>query len=469
MTHNELVLYLACSFAIGSIPFGWIIAKLWGISDLRTVGSSNIGATNVVRTAGWLPGALTFGLDFAKGVVPIVYFPDNLIWYGLLAVLGHCFSPFLTFRGGTGVSTPLGAMVAFNPWLGGVSILVYAVTLGVLRVSALGSLFAMLAGLSGTMLYAHTDAAKIAVALMVLVVLARHRENWNKLLNSAVAVALLAGLLATAPPAAGAADPETDFRGKPIVSKTKPLRVAALIPSLAEMVVDLGAGARLVGVPLYARLPKDLEGHVAQLGAYNAISAEVVYSLHPDLVLASMDGNDATMVGQLEKLGLRVVTINTQSLADIVRSAQIVATALGDPRNAKVAALKRTMEKTPPSKSVKTKVFVQIGWEPLVTISHATYIDELVRLAGGANIFADTSVKYPRPNPEEIIARNPDVIVICRLTDTGDEVDRARAFWERFQKLNAIKNHRLYVMPVDWLTKPGFNLMDGVKELQRIL
>ena len=170
-----------------------------GHLDLRDVGSSNVGATNVVRTAGWLPGALTFLLDFAKGVVPMIYFPQAGIWYGVLAVLGHCFSPFLSFKGGKGVSTTLGALVAFNPWIGGSAILVYALTLAIAGVSAIGSLFAMLAGLAGTMMYSSSNAAKIAVTLMVLVVLARHRDNWNKLLGGAGAILIASAALLRRP------------------------------------------------------------------------------------------------------------------------------------------------------------------------------------------------------------------------------------------------------------------------------
>ncbi|MBI3556796.1 MAG: glycerol-3-phosphate acyltransferase [Deltaproteobacteria bacterium] len=464
---NEVTIYLICSFAIGSIPFGWIIARLWGVADIRKEGSTNVGATNVVRTAGVVPGALTFLLDFAKGIVPMIYLPDPVIWYGLAAVLGHCFSPFLSFRGGKGVSTTLGTLVAFNPWLGGASILIYGVTLGVTRVSAIGSLFAMLTAVCGALIFTSSDAAKLAITLMVLVVLSRHRDNWTKLLTPTLAI-LLAAVSALAWPAHRAQAALMDFRGKEVAVNTRPARIAALIPSLAEAVIDLGAGERLVAAPDYSRLPPTLK-NVSKLGAYNSISAEVVYAAHPDLVIASMDGNEASLIAQLEKLGLKVITVNTQSLAEIVRSMEIVAAAIGDPTNARLLGLRKSLAVATRPQKPMHNVFVQIGWEPLVTISHATYIDELVRLAGGSNIFETAPTKYPRPNPEEVIALNPDVIIICRLTDTGDEADRARDFWLQFKKLKAVKSGRVHIMPVDWLTKPGFNLMEGMRELRRIL
>lgn len=461
-------LTLLIAFAVGSIPFGWIIARLWGVSDLRKVGSTNTGATNVTRTAGPLPGALTFLLDAAKGLVPVLYALETPAWIGLAAVAGHCFSPFLYFRGGKGVSTTLGAIFGFNPWLGGASLLSYGLGLATTRTSALGSLFAMLTALGGAMLFAGTAGEKLAVLGMVLIVLGRHRENWDKLLASLVVLTALLGTEAVR--AESKALSMSDFRGKKIEAAAAPKRIAALMPSIAETVIDLGAGSRLVAAPEYTRLPAQL-GHVKLIGPYNRLSAEAVYSTRPDLVLASMDGNDAAVVEQLEKLGLRVVTINTQSLGDIHRSMQLIATAIGVRENENLRKMKAAFSEATPARSGKrqARVFVQVGWEPLVTISRNTFIDELVRLAGGETIFADAAMKYPRPNPEEVIAKNPDVIVICKLTDDGDEAGRAREFWSRFKNINAVRSGKLYIVPGDWLTKPGFALIRGVNELKRIL
>ena len=118
-------------------------------------------------------------------------------------------------------------------------------------------------------------------------------------------------------------------------------------------------------------------------------------------------------------------------------------------------------------------IAVRGGSELLRTVSNplsdAAFFLGLVRLAGGHNVFGDAAAKYPRPNPEEVIARDPEVIVICRLTDTGEEADAARKFWQRFTKLKAVKAGRLHVVPGDWLTKPGFALGRGIEELRRIL
>ncbi|MEW6057785.1 MAG: glycerol-3-phosphate 1-O-acyltransferase PlsY [Bdellovibrionota bacterium] len=474
---------LTVSFLLGAIPFGWIIAKLWGVSDLRKVGSSNIGATNVVRTAGVVPGALTFLFDFLKGAVPVAYYlqlssrheqlgPDLALWIGLTSVLGHCFSPFLSFRGGKGVSTTLGAALAFNPWLGGASILVYLLSLATTRVSALGSLFAMLCLLAGAILFLPGTSDKLAIFIMVFIVFGRHRDNWNKLLTS-VFVGLLVGaqLIAFHPQDASAHQTLTDYRGKKVVFEKAPERIVALIPSLAELVIDLGYGDRLVGAPEYTSIPENLSRKVNLLGPYNNLSVETIYKLRPDLVLASIDGNEPSTVSQLEKLGLKILTINTESLSDIIRTSEMISKTLGQKDQTKIAALRKAFSKnkSTPNHETKKKVFIQVGWEPLITISKRTFIDELVRISGGDNIFSDAPTKYPRPNPEEVIAKDPEVLIICKLTASGNEAEQSRKFWLQFKNMRAVRSNQVYIVPGEWLTKPGFTLLKGLEELGKII
>ncbi|MDT8345111.1 MAG: glycerol-3-phosphate acyltransferase, partial [Thermohalobaculum sp.] len=113
-----LGLALACGYLAGSVPFGVIVARLFGLGDLRKIGSGNIGATNVLRTGNRLAAALTLGLDALKGALPVVVF---LGWgdlaaqaAGVGAMLGHCFPVWLRFRGGKGVATFLGVVLGLS-------------------------------------------------------------------------------------------------------------------------------------------------------------------------------------------------------------------------------------------------------------------------------------------------------------------------------------------------------------------
>jgi ABC-type Fe3+-hydroxamate transport system substrate-binding protein len=301
---------------------------------------------------------------------------------------------------------------------------------------------------------------------MVTIVLGRHHENWAKLLRGTTALILIAGALPwSQQPAVAAETVVKDFRGHEVATSAKPKRIVALMPSIAEMLVELGAGGALVGAPDYARLPAPLEKKVIKLGPYNRVSAEAVYALHPDLVIASMDGNDATAVIQMEKLGLKTLSLNTQSLDDIMRSAELMAIALGQPHHPRVGELRKTLTQGT-GRPTGHRVFVQVGWDPIVTVAQKTFIDELITRAGGENVFHDAAMKYPKPNPEEVISRNPDTIVICQLTEDGEEARRAKEYWMRFKRLAAVQQGRVQVFPVDHLTKPGFELIRGYNDLR---
>ncbi len=119
----EITLTLLACYLIGSLPFGFIIGKLKGL-DIRTTGSGNIGATNVLRTFGKAYGIPCFLLDFLKGLLPVLIvksiFPENEYTHIAAVVgtvLGHVFTCFLGFKGGKGVSTTAGALTALAPYL----------------------------------------------------------------------------------------------------------------------------------------------------------------------------------------------------------------------------------------------------------------------------------------------------------------------------------------------------------------
>src|SRR6202165_978790 len=150
---RELSLSLAwipvAAYLIGSIPFGIILAKLFGGVDVRKAGSGNIGATNVARVAGPLPGILTLVLDGLKGVATVWlsarFTNDSALWMtiaGLFALLGHCFPVWLRFRGGKGVATAAGMFLALC-WpaaLGAIGIFILVVLFS--RFVSLGSVSA---------------------------------------------------------------------------------------------------------------------------------------------------------------------------------------------------------------------------------------------------------------------------------------------------------------------------------------
>ena len=147
--HPESLWILLAAYVLGSIPFGVLTTYLVGRGDVRKSGSGNIGATNVARVAGPLPGVLTLVLDAAKGTAAVVvaerYTSSSATWMTLAALavcLGHCFPVWLRFHGGKGVATALGAFVALSPQASLGAVIVFVLVVAWWRYVSLGSVSA---------------------------------------------------------------------------------------------------------------------------------------------------------------------------------------------------------------------------------------------------------------------------------------------------------------------------------------
>jgi glycerol-3-phosphate acyltransferase PlsY len=184
--HNLLILLF--SYLIGSIPFGLIIAKFTGIGDLRTTGSGNIGATNMLRTGGKKLAALTLLLDMLKGMVAVkislTYSTENIAMLGgAIAVIGHIFPIWLKFRGGKGVATAIAVIITVNWQLGFLGIATWLITYKISKLSSLGSLIAfLLLPIFTYFLFDRQYLFYLSLSLSALV-LFRHYSNIIRLIN----------------------------------------------------------------------------------------------------------------------------------------------------------------------------------------------------------------------------------------------------------------------------------------------
>ncbi len=185
---RELIL-VAVGYLLGSIPFGVLIARLSGGVDLRRVGSGNIGATNVLRAVGKGAAAATLVGDIGKGVLAVALArsadADSAILaaVALAAVLGHLFPVWSGFRGGKGVATTLGVILAAMPAVGGLLLLTWLIVAAISRYSSLAALVATATmPLLVWLLDGRTAMLVLSGALLVLVTV-RHRENIRRLVT----------------------------------------------------------------------------------------------------------------------------------------------------------------------------------------------------------------------------------------------------------------------------------------------
>ncbi len=179
-----LIAALVFGYLLGSIPFGLVITRLAGLGDVRKIGSGNIGATNVLRTGRKGLAALTLLADALKGVVAVLvaglYGPDQAVAAGLGAFLGHLFPVWLGFKGGKGVATYLGVLVALA-WQGALAFALAWLSVAIVtRYSSLAALVAAVVVPVALYLLNHVQAAEL-FTLMSVIVFFKHRANIARL------------------------------------------------------------------------------------------------------------------------------------------------------------------------------------------------------------------------------------------------------------------------------------------------
>jgi glycerol-3-phosphate acyltransferase PlsY len=184
------IVWIVAAYLIGSISFGIIFSKLFGLPDPRTVGSGNIGATNIARSGKKLPAILTLLGDAFKGWLPVwlALQSDMLMWVvawvGLAVFLGHLYPIYHKFKGGKGVATALGVLLAISPMLALAAVVTWIIVFAASRYSSLASIFTALF----IPLYAYYYLRPYKDYFLMLLVMSafliwRHRSNIKKLLN----------------------------------------------------------------------------------------------------------------------------------------------------------------------------------------------------------------------------------------------------------------------------------------------
>ena len=173
------------SYLLGSIPFGFILTKVFLKKDIRDIGSGNIGATNALRTGNKLLGYATLILDITKAILPVLFvkfnYPDYIFIAALSTFLGHVFPIWLKFKGGKGVATYVGILFSINLFFGLVFIVSWAITFLISRYSSLSSLIASLIVPSYLVVFENYNS--IFFIIMFVLIFYTHRENVKRLKN----------------------------------------------------------------------------------------------------------------------------------------------------------------------------------------------------------------------------------------------------------------------------------------------
>lgn len=185
------LIFIICSYLLGSVPFGFIAAKKLRGIDITQHGSGNIGATNIMRSLGAGPAAIVFILDILKGFIPVFLVkelvPASPDWFivlcGIMAIIGHCLSVFLHFHGGKGAATSLGVIIGLNPLIAAIAFGVFVIVLAISRYVSLSSIATAIAVPVLMVLFKQSNAFIIFAAFTGLFVILKHKSNIKRLIK----------------------------------------------------------------------------------------------------------------------------------------------------------------------------------------------------------------------------------------------------------------------------------------------
>ena len=182
----ELILIISFSYLMGSIPFGYLLTKIFLKKDIRDIGSGNIGATNALRTGNKLIGYSTLALDVLKAVLPVIFikfnYPEYIYVSSLSVFIGHVFPLWLKFKGGKGVATYVGILFCINVLFGLLFISTWLLLFFIFKYSSLSSLLATFS-IPAYILFFSSGQNIIFFLIIFVLIFYTHKENVKRLIN----------------------------------------------------------------------------------------------------------------------------------------------------------------------------------------------------------------------------------------------------------------------------------------------
>lgn len=240
-----------------------------------------------------------------------------------------------------------------------------------------------------------------------------------------------------------------------------PPRVITLAPHLTELA--FAAGITPIAVSAWSNYPPEAK-KIEQVANWQGINLERILQLKPDVVLAWRGGNPQRQVDQLQQLGINVKWVDASTLDDMIDSLAGLAQWSPAPQRAAEVARELRQQEAILRKRYRTQspvpVFLQFGFSPMFTAARATLQNDIIRLCGGQNIFADSPVSWPQVSREQVLVRHPQVIV---TTGGKQQASHTAQFW--LPQLNV----RVVAINDDWLSRPGPRILLAADQLCKAL
>ncbi len=263
----------------------------------------------------------------------------------------------------------------------------------------------------------------------------------------------------------------TDDIGRKVALDQVPRRIVALAPSITEILYFLGLGERVVGVTQFSSYPPEA-AEKPKVGSYVNLNPEKIIGLSPDLVIGTADGNPPAVVDLLERAGVPVFVLNPRNIRQVIKALVTVGELCGvrDRAVGLAEGLSRRVDAIVAKTAGRAKpiVFLQVNLKPIMAANGTTFLNDLIRLAGGVNMTRDEPVTYPRISLEAVIRGRPEVILISSMDRDGAFAEAKRQ-WLRWTLIPAVRNGRVHLVDSDLTDRPSPRIVRGLEILARYI
>ena len=263
----------------------------------------------------------------------------------------------------------------------------------------------------------------------------------------------------------------TDEVGRRVELAGPPQRLISVAPSVTEVLFSMGLGEKVVGVSTYCNYPPEAQKK-EKVGGYITPSLEKIIALRPDLVIGTADGNLKSFVSKLAGLGIPVYISNPQSVSEVMTSilrigevtfSQSAARRVVDSMKAKMEGVREKVQGRP-----RPRVLHVLSYDPLMSSGKGTFVDDLIRIARGINIAENAKGKHPRYSMEEVIAQDPEVIILSSMISKDPLADQ-RQWWQRWREIAAVRLSQIYIIDSDMTLRPSPRIVEGLEEMARAI
>ena len=263
----------------------------------------------------------------------------------------------------------------------------------------------------------------------------------------------------------------TDLKGRKVVLDKVPERIVSLSPANTEILFAVGAGSKVVGVTSFCDYPEEVK-NIQKIGTFDGPNIELIKKAQPDVVLAGGYIQE-DLINTLEGLNIPVISTEAMDFNSIFDSIKLIGKITGnDDKAAEIVGgmqkkINEIAEQTKDKE--KPKVFYVVWTDPLTTAGANTFINDVIKTAGGINT-AEKAEGWAKYSAEQLVMDNPDILISALHSTDNGITKETLSKMPAFENLSCVKNGKIYVMPDDnIISRPGPRIVEAIEEMANVL